>query len=761
MPLVFIDTEGLAPYAPHETQTAVADLCRLEYPDAEFIIGDGGRLDLLNRLVSGAGVRVVTGPVGRDYWGRVSREVQVTVWPDGYDWKERAADEWDWALGQTGAQALYKSHAAKGKQPTVRHKLFREWCLARQLRDLCLAAQDVVPLVHEDTPFDLIGIDDGLDLLRSQLLLVPPAPLALDWEWHRETKESVGIAISASERNTYVPVRASDVDRAVRQSDLRRAFGDYLRQGGRGVLHGGRADLGTQLECDPVDLLTDGKYVADDTMVMAYLLGETALGLKPLSRKYLGRDPIENDREWADETARFTARYAAAGDTRNTYDLYVELDGRLRSMGREGRAEEDRSPSSQYTVYETIERPLVPVIASMEKYGTPVSISAVLRSYGDHVRVEAGLRAAVAQLYGRDLSSDSETLGFIADCGFTNPGTLDQRVISLNPHWCVDLILEYRRTRTRRRNFLKRVLQRWVESGKPNDFRVYPRFNQAGAMDPDGPAAPRTGRLSSADPNLMNQPHAIRDIYVPPPGCVWWSYDYSGLELRIAAGLSQDPVMLGALQEGRDLHGEFQKFIQLKTGRDVGRVPAKTGNFEQLYEGGANQLVRILAKQRAFISGEDAQAIVDSHHQLFARYHEWGAERVRDARRTGYATTHYGRLRRITEYDSSDAGDIGHGDRAAQNHPVQGTGADVVKGKMVEIQPLLAKFRDKVLERMLGGPSCHMSLQVHDELDGWLPEGVDLAEFDGEMKRILQDVNINGLPLLVAGGFGKNWSEAH
>ena len=707
------------------------------FPDGEYLLDEVSRLELMPRLREGAGVRIVTGPIGRDFWGLVSRDVQVHIWPDDYDWKERYG-EWEWALRQVGAEALVSTHIRKSRVPSIRHRLYRAFTQAQaavcELQD---RSREVLPLVHEDTPFEVIGVDDGLSSLAASR--ASGERLALDWEWHRETKEPVGLAISSITTNQYVPVRASDVDNSPNQGPLRGQFATFLRDGGRAVLHGGRADLGTQLASDPVDLLLGGKYVADDTMVMAYLLGETKLGLKPLSRKYLGRDPIENDREWADETARTTARYAAAGDTRNTYDLFTVLEQRLRGM------------RSQWEVYEAIERPLVPVIASMEKYGTPVSIPAVLRQYRSHVLVEAGLRRAVRENYGRDLTSDADTRRFIQDFGFADPGALDQRVISLNPHWCIDLIIEYRRTRTRRRNFLKRVLQRWVKSGRPKDFRVYPRFNQAGAMDEGGPAAPRTGRLSSADPNLMNQPHAIRDIYVPPEGCVWWSYDYSGLELRIAAALSQDPVMLSALREGRDLHGEFQKFIQTTTGRDVGRVPAKTGNFEQLYEGGANQLVRILAKQRAFITGDIAQSIVDSHHQLFARYHEWGQEQVQLAHATGYATTYYGRLRKITEYDSSSDETRKHGDRAAQNHPVQGTGADIVKMKMVEVaRDVLSHYEQ-----------AHTCIQVHDELDGWLSERADRKGFDEEMRATLENVEINGMPLKVEGGFGANWLEAH
>jgi DNA polymerase I-like protein with 3'-5' exonuclease and polymerase domains len=727
-----IDVEGLTL---HGDQELAVRLARAAYPEA-YPIKD--RLKTLAMLREGAGVQVITGAVGKEWWSVAGVEVQVTVWPDGYDWTERADSLDIWALmaaglGATDAVGLYRSHLRHGKKPTQRHRLAGavEEAESWKVR-LIEECREATPLVYEEVDFDVVDIEAGVQELYR--LVRSKDRAAIDFEWHRETQELVGLAVSTSNRNLYVPVWASDVDNREHGSRIGHATKFAIRGGMRGVGHGLRADLGTQIPGDPIDLLDNGAYSMDDTMVIAYLLGETRLGLKPLSRKYLDRDPIENDREWAEMPARFTARYAAAGDTRNTYDLFTVLDKRLTGRQRE--------------VYEHLERPLVPVIASMEKFGTPVDMVAVLKSYREHVAVEYGLRRAIQEHYDRDVATDAEARRFMVDCGLSDPGTVDQRTISLYDHWCIDLLLEYRQTRTRRRNFLKGIIKRWNEGGRPDDFRVYPRFNQAGRADDDDITAPKTGRLSSSGPNLQNQPSAIREIYVPPPGCKWWSFDYSQLEIRIAAALSLDPELLKVVLGGENMHDKTQAYVRDVYGLNLSRKAAKIANFLLQYEGGAGNLMRGCAKEREFITFSESQSLVDAHHNLYKVYHQWGAEKVREARYRGYAETWFGRQRWVEEYTSTDPEVQKHGDRSVQNHGVQGTAADVVKRAMLNVVPVLKKY---------GG---HMCIQVHDELDGWVPEDVDLVAFEQEMRDAME-TEINGVRLTVDGGVGRNWAETH
>lgn len=741
---VLIDVDGLAPHASTSDREALLAALNVKGERIE------NRYDTLRHLLTGAGYRIITGPIGARYWACVSPEVQIHVLPDDYQYDERVSPvEWGYIqAGCTGTEA--KELAKRRTPPTPRHRLYARWVAA-------ITPEPLEPWVHEEYPVEILEVEDGIRLLETAR--EAGTYLALDWEWHRETQEAVGLAVSDATKNYYVPVRSSEHVAKDGGASLRQAWWDFISRGGRGVLHGGRADLGTQLPGDPCSL---GVYRLDDTMVMAYLLGESRLGLKRLTKKYLHREVIENNYEWANQPVRFTARYAAGGDTRNTYDLAMVLRRRLKKAG-------------QWGIYRKFERRLVPIIASMEKYGTPVDIEQVKREYRKQVALEYGMRRAVMENYGRDLADNMDSRRFIVDCGFPDPGTLDQRTITMNPHWCIDLILFYRQARTRRRNFLKHhLLQEFllrrpelvdkklrpIKANKRKRealfnaqarinaigdglYRVFPRFNQAGTVDSDAKRAPRSGRLSSSDPNLQNQPRDIREIYVPPPGCTWWSYDFTSMELVIAATLSGDSAMHPAT-----MHDDFQQYIKVKTAKDIGHVPAKTGNFEQLYKGGAAQLQRILAKQRAFLTMADCELIVKSHHELFAGYHNWGELVVAFARKYGYSETLAGRRRYIMEFNSHDPVLVKHGERAAINHRVQGTAADLVKEGMLKVQRVLQEY------------GAHMCTQVHDEINGWIDANADLAGFDKKMRNVLESLH---LPVKVGAGspYGKSWGEAH
>jgi DNA polymerase-1 len=254
----------------------------------------------------------------------------------------------------------------------------------------------------------------------------------------------------------------------------------------------------------------------------------------------------------------------------------------------------------------------------------------------------------------------------------------------------------------------------------------------------------------------------MRDVFVPPDGCFWWSFDYSGLELHIAAALSQDPDMLRALTEEcpdekcthkpkhGDLHSMFQVKLETITGSWMERPLVKVGNFEQLYGGGAGKLVEIIAKDRTYISHETATAIVEGHAEAFPRFHEWAAERRAFHRSVGYAQTLFGRRRYIPELYSKDPERRSYGERAGVNHEIQGTAADIVKIAMRLVVPVLRKY------------GAHMAMQVHDELDGWIPCDSDIEGFTREMVEVMTSVPLPGIKLKVEGGAnGLSWAEVH
>ena len=683
------------------------------------VITEDVRLRYLARLVKAKNTTIVTGGIGAHFFSVAANGVLVRIEPDGVESKYRTSIR-EWAAHQVCDEGTAKKLLIRKKPPT-RGALVQPW------QDMLELEERFQAMVAEAEP---LGEGEQVDITDESVLDTNEL-LALDWEWQISDKQPVGLAISNAEANYYMPVRARDVVfRTTEES--RGAFSNALRRGVPTVFHNGRADIGTQYDGDPIELF--GKPI-DDTLLMAYLADPDSadLGLKSLTTKYLGRHatPYPGNVEELDvETA---AQYAAGSDTRNTYDLRRVLVNEL-------------IRTKQWKLYTEIERPLVPIIASMEKYGVPVDITKVMETYREYVTIESGLVGKYRE-EGYDIRKDPDLRRLLTDELGYDPGTLDQRVLSGYREGIIDLALFYRRTRTRRNNFLRRLIREWKSSNRPHDFRVYPSYNQAGRSSQDGFArAPRTGRLSSSNPNFQQQPRDLRYIYIAPRGYKWFKYDYSQLELRLAANLSGDTNLTNDLLSG-DPHGVFREYIRTTTGRDPGRPTAKTANFEKLYFGGDAQLVRVLQKERVFIDISLAKLIGQAHASRYAGYYAYAQEVVQDARRnSNEVRTALGRRRKVAELQSSDPTLSQHGERAAINHTVQGYAADLVKKVMVMLVPVMQKY------------GAHIAVQVHDELDGFVPESVDLVAFDRDVRECMQSLNVGTVPLLVDGGIKDSWA---
>lgn len=722
--MIFLDLEGLTnSYNP----AAYAELLGLEYDE---VVTD--RLHLLKQLREGIGITVLTGPLGATWWGLTSREVNVRIVPDGTDYTERFGERvWSWlAAGCTRAEA--SELGRRGKGPTPKHRLYHKWNKALELRAK-IRSGTVTGLVSVGLAVDILEPPEGCALLDKLDEFV-----SLDWEWVPKTGEPLGLVVSNADHNWYIPLWAQDVHWRHFGGTLTEAFTRTVKRV-PSVFHNGRSDLGRFVVGDPLDLA--GGVRIDDTLLMAYVLDPNAddLGLKTLVRQRLDRDPQDYPGDLENRPVAAVARYAGA-DTRNTYDLYIKLLGELVA-------------TDQYRIYDEYERPLVPIVASMEKYGSPVDIAEVARLWQEFSRMEVAMRGYVWQRFRRDLVSDNDTRALIADLAGYDPGTLDQRYISKYQERWMDVVLGFRKCRTLRRNYLEKYVEKWWAQGCPSDFRLYPQFNQAGRQTDDSglsfKPAPRSGRFSSSgDVNLQQQGQHIRTIFCAPPGKKFWSLDYSGLELHIAASISQDPVMLGALQRGEKLHRIFQTSIEEITGTEVEYVVAKAGNFEQLYEGSAATLQQILAKDRNFIDNATADAIVRAHATQFSVYHADARQAVVTAREKGYAETIAGRRRVLDDLYTMDPGARSHAERGANNHRIQGTAADILKRVMDLVVPVLKEF------------GAHMSLQNHDELAGWVdPEPAD--EFLRGMITVMESIELPGLKLTVEGGIGNTWADAH
>lgn len=676
------------------------------------IIEPSERMYYLARLRTGRGYRVITGPWGVNWWLLASPEVNIEVLPDGYRVEERASGLDEWSYINSGVPRIaYKSWLG-GKEPTPRHGQYDNYLQAAELRASFEAASRGVTrsLVHDDYHTEVV------DLLPFLGRLDNDERAAVDFEWDPETDVTFGVSYSDDRENVYLPINGSN--RAI----VEQGFGNRLRRG-LGILHNAPADIAVAYPGSSRELVSAGN---DDTMVMAYLAGEPLIGLKEVTRSRLGREPIEYVPDLKDLPVAQQARYAA-GDTRNTYDLYRHLHKRLADTGQLG-------------LYEGVERPLMPVLSHMSRTGQPLDLEEIERLRYDIFATERALASHLQVYGGFDPTQSESALAGLSEAIGYSIGSLDKRVLSRFRHPIIDTYIGYSNMRTLRRNYLDKYLEAGTD-------RIHPRFNQAGVVDRDGIRnAPRSGRLSSSKPNVQQLHALLRTMFVPEEGCLLWALDYSGMELVIAGALSGDENML---RYGAQIHDMFKEKIYNDYGVDMPRDAVKTANFEKLYRGGNKTFLDILRKQRIFMDMRTARIISKAHHETYPQYWRWGDQEIAKWTRLGYSETQTGRRRYIPELSSPDPQLLDSAQRAALNHEVQGLGADIMKSVMVECQEILDHY------------GATMSMQVHDEIVGSIPVGV-AEPFIHDMKELMESKKVNGTPLRVGDGVpGRNWAEAH
>ena len=287
-----------------------------------------------------------------------------------------------------------------------------------------------------------------------------------------------------------------------------------------------------------------------------------------------------------------------------------------------------------------------------------------------------------------------------------------------------------------------------VEKAKlinPRTGHIHTSFNQT---------ITATGRLSSSDPNLQNIPirgedgKEIRKAFIPEPGCLFFSADYSQIELRVMAHLSQDENMVHVFQDGKDLHAATAANIYKKPIEEVTRderTKSKRANFGIIYG-----ITVFGLAERLDIPREEAKMLIDGYFQTFPQVHDYMEQSKEIARKQGYVTTLFGRRRYLPDINSQNATVRGFAERNAINAPIQGTAADIIKVAMIHIYQ---RFKAE-------GIRSKMILQVHDELNfSVYPEEKELVE-----RIVLEEMQHAfplSVPLVADSGFGKNWLEAH
>jgi DNA polymerase-1 len=398
-----------------------------------------------------------------------------------------------------------------------------------------------------------------------------------------------------------------------------------------------------------------------------------------------------------------------------------------------------------------IEMPLVSVLTRMELAGIRID-QAFFEDMRGRLRVELDLiQEEIYKLAGAEFNMNStpqlrqilfEKLELPVIKRTKTGASTDASVLeelAAEGHEVPKLLMEYRELEKLRSTYVEALPQ----LVNPRTGRIHTSFNQTVAA---------TGRLSSSNPNLQNIPirtplgREIRRGFVAAPGCTFLGADYSQIELRILAHFSRDEAFVHAFTRGIDVHQQTASVIFEVPVGDVTpemRGQAKTVNFATLYGQGPFSLARQLG-----ITREEARAFIDTYFERFAGVRAYLDEQVTKAKELGYVETLMGRRRYVPELRSSNWNVRQFGERIAQNTPIQGTAADMIKLAMLRVQRGLDG---------LGGES-RMLLQVHDELLFEVPEGeVDLVR-DMVVTEMESAMELD-VPLVVDWGEGLNWYE--
>jgi DNA polymerase-1 len=404
-------------------------------------------------------------------------------------------------------------------------------------------------------------------------------------------------------------------------------------------------------------------------------------------------------------------------------------------------------------VYREIEMPLVPVLARVEANGVKVDGDELRRQSADLSKRMLAAQQKATELAGRTFNLDSPKqlgallfdelkLPALVKTPGGAPSTNEEALEAIaDQHELPRVILEYRGLAKLRSTYTDKL----PEMVNPHTGRVHTSYHQAGAA---------TGRLASSDPNLQNIPirtddgRRIRRAFVAPEGRRIVACDYSQIELRIMAHLSEDAGLLRAFAAGADIHRAtaaevFGKAIDEVSGNE--RRAAKAINFGLMYGMSAFGL----AKQLGIGRGE-AQDYIALYFDRYPGVREFMERTRAQARERGYVETVFGRRLYLDNIHARNQGLRAGAERAAINAPMQGTAADIIKRAMIDIDGWLSSHRDRAL----------IVLQVHDELvfevdANFVPTLLD--EVSGRMSAAA-DLRV---PLVVDSGTGQNWDEAH
>ena len=488
-----------------------------------------------------------------------------------------------------------------------------------------------------------------------------------------------------------------------------------------------------------------------DTMLAHYLVQpELRHNMDYLAEIYLNYTPIpieqligpkgRGQKNMADLTPAEICDYACE-DADVTLQLYPPL--------------RDELEKNELTrVFNEIEMPLMPVLARMERNGVRLDTEALAETGNQFNQRLEELEREIYELAGHpflltsprqvgEVLFDELKLNEKAKKTKSGQYSTGEEVLEAirAKHPIVGKILAHRG--------LKKLVSTYIDALPklilPETGHIHTSFNQA---------VTATGRLSSSNPNLQNIPvrgddgKEIRKAFVAEEGCTFFSADYSQIELRIMAHLSQDEHLIQDFREGRDIHAATAARIFHKPQEEVTRDErrkAKTANFGIIYGISAFGLA-----ERMEVSRTEAKELIDSYFKTYPKVKEYMEKSVEVARERGYILTEFGRRRYLPDITSRNAVVRGYAERNAVNAPIQGTAADIIKIAMIRIDE---RLRHEALQ-------TKMILQVHDELNFSVPP----TELEHVKQLVVEEMErafAMSVPLIADCGSGKNWLEAH
>ena len=488
-----------------------------------------------------------------------------------------------------------------------------------------------------------------------------------------------------------------------------------------------------------------------DTMIAHYLIQpELRHNMDYMAEVYLHYQTIhideligpkgKNQRSMRDLSPTLVYEYACE-DADITLQLKNKLEPELKRLQCED-------------LFYNIEMPLMPVLAEMEMNGVCLDTQSLAETSKQFTARMNEIEARIYELAGEQFNIASpkqvgeilfDKLKIVEKAKKTKTGqyvTSEEVLQQLkNKHEIVADILEHRG--------LKKLIGTYIDALpkliNPRTGHIHTSFNQT---------ITATGRLSSSDPNLQNIPirgedgKEIRKAFIAEPGCLFFSADYSQIELRVMAHLSQDPQMIEVFREGKDLHAATAANIYKKPIEEVTRderTKSKRANFGIIYG-----ITVFGLAERLDIPRDEAKMLIDGYFQTFPEVHDYMEKSKEIARKQGYVTTLFGRRRYLPDINSQNSVVRGFAERNAINAPIQGTAADIIKVAMIHI---FQRFKAE-------GIKSKMILQVHDELN--------FSVYPDEKEKVerivieeMQNAFHMAVPLVADSGFGDNWLEAH